>query len=370
MSSYQGTLAEMRNIYVREVLIKGSIQLGFTFRYATRDITKNYTRGEGEALVKEYLLGGFSQVRIFTIDRDLAFELKGDGFWRVREFAPSLKKQDIAHDKKKRRLLATSNDKLYLHELGIMDANGQVYKHGQDKYKQINQFLALLKPLLDEVDPTSIHHVVDMGAGKGYLTFALYDFLHTEYNINPDFVGVEYRQELVDLCNKVAESSKFDKLVFRQGGIIDYDGEVDMLIALHACDTATDDAICKAIKGNASLIVVAPCCHKQIRREMENGIKKNELSSLTKYGIFLERQAEMVTDSLRVLIMEYFGYKTKVVQFVSDAHTPKNVMLTGIKQKKEIVESRKAEILAEISALKSYFGISTHYLEQLLALSH
>jgi hypothetical protein len=137
-----------------------------------------------------------------------------------------------------------------------------------------------------------------------------------------------------------------------------------LLIALHACDTATDDAIYKGIKTNAELIVVAPCCHKQIRREMEKGKTKNDVSFLTKYGIFMERQAEMITDGIRALVLEYFGYKTKIFEFISDVHTPKNVLVVGIKG--EIAKSRKTEILAQIQQTKSYFGIGYHHLERLL----
>ena len=178
---------------------------------------------------------------------------------------------------------------------------------------------------------------------------------------------------MVGLCNTVAKKSGFKKLNFAQGTIQDYDAEnVNLLIALHACDTATDDAIFKGIKAGAELIVVAPCCHKQIRREIEKNKVNNDVSFLTKYGIFLERQAEMVTDGIRALILEYFGYKTKVFEFISDAHTPKNVLVVGIKSlnplKGTSEEKRKAEILQKIKASKAYFGIGYHHLERLLDL--
>lgn len=213
-----------------------------------------------------------------------------------------------------------------------------------------------------------------MGSGKGYLTFALYDYLHSVLKLETEVVGVEYRQDMVDLCNQVAVKSAFDRLNFVQGTIEDHNAEhVNLLIALHACDTATDDAIFKGIKANAELIVVAPCCHKQIRREIEQNKVKNDVSFLTKYGIFLERQAEMVTDGIRALILEYFGYKTKVFEFISDAHTPKNVLVVGVKKSlKSLVGSPKIEeqkaILEKIKASKEYFGIGYHHLEKLLEL--
>ena len=154
---------------------------------------------------------------------------------------------------------------------------------------------------------------------------------------------------------------------FVEGSIKEYDSKnTNVLIALHACDTATDDAIYKGITANADLIVVAPCCHKQIRREIEKHKTKNELDFLLKHGIFLERQAEMLTDGLRSLILEYFGYTTKVFEFISDAHTPKNVMIVA--EKKAKTEAQKEVILKKIKDSKTFFGIEFHQLEKLMGI--
>jgi len=199
------------------------------------------------------------------------------------------------------------------------------------------------------------------------LTFALYDYLTNVLALKPSVIGVEFRPDMVELCNSIAQNTGFDGLNFVEGTIENYDStDTNILIALHACDTATDDAIYKGITAEADLIVVAPCCHKQIRREIEKNKASNELDFLTKYGIFLERQAEMVTDGIRALILEYFGYKTKVFQFISDAHTPKNVLVVGIKGK--VNPKKQAEILEKLKATKAYFGIDYHHLEKLLAL--
>ena len=206
-----------------------------------------------------------------------------------------------------------------------------------------------------------------MGAGKGYLTFALYDYLVNVLNLNAIVTGVEYRKDLVELCNEIAQKSNFKDLNFKQGTIIDSDtSNATVLIALHACDTATDDAIYKGINSQCDLIVVAPCCHKQIRRELEKHKTKNDMDFLVKHGIFLERHAEMLTDGIRSLILEYFGYTTKVFEFISDAHTPKNVMIVA--EKKNKTESQKQEILSKLKETKAYFGIGTHYLEKLTEL--
>ena len=172
---------------------------------------------------------------------------------------------------------------------------------------------------------------------------------------------------MVELCNGIALNAGFNDLSFVEGSIQDFKAErIDLLIALHACDTATDDAIYKGIKAGAKLIVVAPCCHKQIRKEMTLAKSKNELDFLLKYGIFMERQAEMVTDGIRALILEYFGYKTKVMEFISDVHTPKNVLVVGVKNKTSQVD--QTDVLTKIKETKAYFGINYHHLERLLEL--
>jgi hypothetical protein len=200
-----------------------------------------------------------------------------------------------------------------------------------------------------------------MGSGKGYLTFALYDYLTNTLGKKPVMTGVEFREDLVKSCNLIAEKSKFDQLNFIAGTIEEVELKgIDILIALHACDTATDDAIYRGITAGASLIVCAPCCHKQIRKEMN---VTNELHSLVKFGILKERQAEIITDTIRALILEAYGYKTKVFEFISTEHTPKNVMIVGRKTAGE--NPAKEKIFRDIAAIKASFGIKGHYLEGL-----
>ncbi len=368
LGNYQGADSALKNIYVRSVVIKREQKLAFTFRNKTNDIVKNYSIHEGIALLTDYLQQGFMVATLFTTEKDVLFENRKNSKAVLKESkASSKEKPSQEHNREKKRLLKP-NDKAYLYELKITDEAGNVFKNAQDKYKQINHFVELLSSLIKEAnDERPLKKVVDMGSGKGYLTFALYDYLHSVLGLDTVVTGVEYRQDLVSLCNDIAQKSGFDALNFVQGTIQDYDCDaIDLLIALHACDTATDDAIYKGINGNAKLIVVAPCCHKQIRRELEKTKVKNEVSFLTKYGIFLERQAEMVTDGIRALILEYFGYKTNVFQFISDAHTPKNVLVVGIKGTTS--PQRQVEIKAKIAETKAFFGIGYHHLERLFEL--
>lgn len=364
LASYQGH-EQLKNIYVKRILIKGENKLSFTYRNKTNDIVKNYSYKEAFSIVNQYLESGtFKLANLFTIDFDLSLEYHSAEKITIKKKKPSITVLPSAsHDKQKHRLISTL-EKSYLYHLAITDEKGIVLKHAQDKYKQINNYVELLSSMLKELSVTDTLNVVDMGAGKGYLTFALYDYLTTVLKLNANITGVEFRDELVKLCNDISQRSGFKNLRFEQGTIESYTKTNNqVLIALHACDTATDEAIYKGISSDAELIVVAPCCHKQIRKEIEKNKVTNELDFLTRYGIFLERQAEMITDGMRVLIMEYYGYHTKVVEFISDAHTPKNVMLIGVKKKNAVLHPKKLE---ELKKIKSYFGITQHHLEKLM----
>jgi tRNA A58 N-methylase Trm61 len=368
LGNYKGTEAALKNIYVKKVLIKREEKLSFTYRYQTKDIVKNYSIEEGIAQIQN-LIGSenFRVATLFTTEFDLFFEyINETKIILKKNTATNTTTPSLDHDKQKHRLIE-SKGKQYLTELRITDEVGNVYKATQDKYKQINHYIEILSTLLKELPARPVTNVVDMGAGKGYLTFALYDYLANVLNIKAQVRGVEYRKDLVELCNQIADRSSFEGLHFIEGSIQDYDSTgANVLIALHACDTATDDAIAKGIQAGADLIVVAPCCHKQIRREIEKGKHKNDLDYLTKHGIFLERQAEMVTDGIRAMILEYFGYSNKIFEFISGEHTPKNVMLVGIRNKKKAKQD--AALLNKIKEAKSYFGIKQHHLEALMSI--
>lgn len=367
LGNYKGTEENLKNIYIKRILIKGEEKLSFTYRYKTRDIVKNYSIPEGVGKVGDFLMQDFHVSTLYTTAFDLTFEnLHNKKFSLKRNNPMNILVPLPDHDRTKKRLITTT-EKPYLTELKITDENGKVLVNAQDKYKQINHYIEILSSLLKEIPASETVKVVDMGSGKGYLTFALYDYLTNVLKIDNEVIGVEFRQELVDLCNKIAANTGFSKLSFQQGTIENFDSSgTNVLIALHACDTATDDAISKGISANADLIVVAPCCHKQIRRQLEVHKLSNDVDFLTKYGIFLERQAEMVTDGIRALILEYFGYKTKVFEFISDAHTPKNVMIVGIKKPKATIKDK--HILQKIKDAKAYFGIEFHHLEKIMGI--
>jgi SAM-dependent methyltransferase len=367
LGNYKGTDEQLKNIRIKKILIKNQERLSFTYRYKTRDIVKNYDRQESLTQVNLYLNNGFRAAILATTQADWTLEIFPTGKVSLKKKpATTTQTPSTSHDKDKNRLIAAEN-KSYLNALNITGKDGVVFKNAQDKYRQINHYIEILSTLVKDIPTEGGLKVVDMGSGKGYLTFALYDYLTHVLQLEAEVTGVEFRPELVSLCNQIAENAAFGNLRFVQGTIEDYVSEKnDVLIALHACDTATDDAIFKGITSDARLIVVAPCCHKQIRREMEKQKVSNDVDFLTRYGIFLERQAEMVTDGIRAMILEYFGYKTKVFEFISDAHTPKNVMIVGVKNRKST--ARDPKILQKIKDTKAYFGINSHHLEKMMGI--
>jgi SAM-dependent methyltransferase len=355
----------LKNIYLRPVELKKGLHIAFNFRYQTRDEVKNFTLEEAIAQLKQLLGTTFLNADILTPERDFSLQLDPKGESRFMEKKPSQKTATsipTAHNRIKNRMLDPAAP--WLHLLGITNAKGEVLAAHQDKWRQINKYLETIESLLrDQALPTGAQ-IADMGSGKGYLTFALYDFLENHLRLAPVITGIELRPALVDLCNKTAQKLGFQNLHFIAQDIAAYHPErLDMLIALHACDTATDLALAAGIREKARIIVVAPCCHKQIRREMK---AQNELAPLLQHGILEERQAELVTDGIRALLLEAQGYHTKVFEFISTEHTAKNVMITATMDGRRL-NQRRSDALAQVAALKSGFGIREHWLEKLLA---
>ncbi|MCG8805267.1 SAM-dependent methyltransferase [Tenacibaculum finnmarkense] len=347
------------NVYVRLVKIKGAEMFQFTYHYNTNDKVQNYTITEAITEIEILLMDNFRAATLFTLTKDLLIFISKRKLVSYRENMASFKnKLPETHDKPKERLAEAGS---YLHHLGITDKDGKVIHKMADKYRQINKYLEIIEGLLKSTRLPKHINIVDMGSGKGYLTFALYDYLVNQKKYSATVTGIELRKELVDYCNDVAEKSAFTKLSFVAQPIQEYDNnKIDILIALHACDTATDDAIYKGLSAKAELIICAPCCHKQIRQQVKG---KEQESPLLKYGIFKERQFEMVTDTIRALILEKSNYNTKVFEFISNEHTRKNVMLVA---SKSIKKNDISKIDAKIAGLKDAYAIESHYLETLV----
>lgn len=360
-------IESIKTILIKKTLVKKQEQIQFVYRYPTKDITKNFdfntfkTELERILIHREFEIGNF-----FFETNDITLNYK-KGIWYIKILKPSLKKPNtISHNHIKNRFVEETAD--YLKLLGITNQDGQIYASSQDKFKQIHRFVEILSPIFEKWSNQKKLQIADMGCGKGYLTFALYDYLTHKKEIVTSIEGVEIRNELVQNGNEYAEKVGFKNLKFIKNTIQSYENpNINAIIALHACNTATCDAIFKGIKQNAEFIIVAPCCHQQVRKDILIENADPSLQEILKYGIFAERHAEILTDLIRIKILNAFGYQCKAVEFISDFHTHKNVMIIAQKQKKNI---DKSKIYMEIETLMHQYGLKRHYLLELLPKDH
>ncbi|OAV45789.1 hypothetical protein A3850_004295 [Lewinella sp. 4G2] len=378
-----------KNLYVRFVDIKGETQLQINHRYQDREEVKNFPIDRGMDLLRRLLGKEYYNADLFTPYEHLSIAISRKGNARImnrpssktrRETSPAdepttspindrgmqpMEEADVkygkpviqAHNRTKHRDIGA--DRPYLVSLGVTNKDGIVLPAGKRKFKQINKFVEIIDGLVKEHPLKAGAHIVDMGSGSGYLTFALYDHLVNTLGLNVRVTGVELRPKLVEKCTEIAKENGFTDLRFVEGYIDTYrPASIEMLIALHACDTATDDALYQGLLKKAEIMVVAPCCQKQVRKDMA---VPADLKPLLNNGILLERQAAMLTDGLRALLLQAQGYKTKVFEFIPLEHTAKNVMITAIRGKE------REAALEEVATLKQTFGVTRHRLEELVA---
>lgn len=363
LSKYRGRESELRRADVRLIEIGGRQHLSFVYHYQTRDVTTNLPVSDGMARVEALLGGEFKAGNLLTRDQEFEAQYSRKGRVRIsrRKAAVTREAGTTEHNRNKKRLLDPSAG--FLRELGVTGAAGQVLPSMSDKWKQINRFLEILVAALADVTrhPGEAVRVVDFGAGKGYLTFAVHHYLRNSADIEALVTGVELRPHLVSLCNDVAGRLRCEGLGFVEGDIYTLpELPADLLIALHACDTATDIALYSGIRAGAKVLLASPCCHKQIRPQIQ---VPEVLSPLLRHGIHLEREAEMVTDTLRALLLEEAGYKVQIMEFISSEHTDKNKLLVATKRTGRY---KAAVPRKRIDALKAFYGVTEHHLETLL----
>lgn len=346
--------SKYKNIFVRPVQISDQLMYQMVKRTETQDFTENVSPDNIVQTIDELLEIDFYNADVFCQDIQYHYLQSKKGGETIKRKKKQRTTSPLDHNRKKNQLIPESTP--YLQDLGLSSSNGKIFGESQKKYKQINKYIEIVSNLVQKDHPKSCF---DMGCGKGYLTFALYDYLQRS---NADFsmTGIEIRPDLVEKCNTISQHHKMSNLSFEVGSIDSYQiSTTDMVIALHACDIATDMAIAAGIKSKAKYIITAPCCHKQIRKEIDQ--KKSSVSSIIKHGIFLERQAEMITDTIRALLLVSQGYETKVFEFISSEHTAKNIMITA-----RYTGKPNVSVLKQIEDLKAEFGIKTHYLETIL----
>ncbi|QXI39491.1 class I SAM-dependent methyltransferase [Pseudomonas xantholysinigenes] len=364
LARHVGADQSLQRIIAKPVQIKGEPCLQLVYRHQTRDITRNLPLQQAQALIAELLPQSFRNAHLFITEGEvqLEFSKKGKPMLRhhLSQQAPRAA-APAAHDREKKRYLELSRP--FLRDLGVTDAQGALIPSMSRKWKQINKFIEVFDHALAgaPVAADQLLRVADFGSGKGYLTFAMHDYLRNSLGREAQVTGVELRPDMVELCNAATARLEHPGLVFECGDVRSVVPEaIEVMIALHACDIATDYAIHTGIRCNAAIIMCSPCCHKQIRPQLHS---PGLLQPMLQYGLHLGQQAEMLTDSLRALYLEACGYETKVFEFISLEHTNKNKMILAVKRRQP---QDNAALLEKISQLKAFYGVQEHCLESLL----
>ncbi|HTH47591.1 MAG TPA: SAM-dependent methyltransferase [Candidatus Limnocylindria bacterium] len=341
----------LRQLLVRPVQLRAGPRLAFLWRHATRDVTKNHPAAEALARLAELIGAQFTTAHLFTTRATIHLELRPGRPPQLHAGPPTATTGTPpgGNDRDKSRPVPAPTG--WLHTLGVTTAEGKVRAGMEAKFRQINRFVELLTPLLAEASlpaegPLGL---VDMGCGKGYLTFAARECLG-RFTTQPVQVrGVEARPELVALSNRAAREAGLDGLEFVAGNITDAPlAHTHILVALHACDTATDDALARGVAAGASLLLVAPCCHKEVRPRLT---PPPAFAEALRHGIFRERQAEFLTDALRAALLEWAGYRTHVMEFISPEHTGKNLLITAVKRQHPSDREAAARSVRDLAGL-------------------
>ena len=360
LSQYQGELEQLEKMTFRVVMLQGQPVLSCLYRHKTQDVTKNYSLDIALETVAA-LLARCKQANLMTTEQEwqLKKNKKKAMLTQSKNKTAAKAFEQQGHDRVKQRFV--DQDSYFLQSLGITDAKAHIIPSMARKWKQINKFVEIFSGALSHIQLPEQLRVVDFGSGKGYLTFALYDYL-LKQDLNPFVTGVELNSKMVEFCQEVANKSEFQQLDFFQGDVRTYQPErLDVMIALHACDVATDFAIHTGIRLNAEMIMCAPCCHKELRPQLKAPLV---LQPMLQFGIHAGQQAEMLTDTIRALLLKAYGYETKVFEFVALEHTSKNKMILATKRKD--YQAPDVAVLAQIQALKEMYGIQKHSLELLL----
>ena len=384
LGRYRGAdpgLADLKSIELRRVGLRGKDMLSFVRHHATRDVTSNLTLDAGVGAVRDALRDGFQHAHLLTDAHDVQWSVSRKGRQSLRRgrLATAAPRTDAAppaddapdeaadearlvgHDRAKRRYIDPQLS--FLVELGVTDAQHRIVPAMARKWKQINKFVEIFEHALatSPLGRQSPLRVLDFGCGKGYLTFAVHEHLSRALARQAQVVGVELRGDLVRQCNGVVQRLGLAGLSFEEGDVRSYaPGAIDIMIALHACDTATDHAIALGIRAGAAIIMCSPCCHKELRPQMRSPAP---MQPLLQHGIHMAQEAEMVTDGIRALLLEAEGYAARVFEFVSPEHTSKNKMILAVKRSRP---TARAQALRQIAEIKAFYGVREQCLETLL----
>lgn len=335
-------------VKIRPLKIKGQLYYQVEEFTKTQAFHKNVTPEEFTELFPCYFENRFRQAMLRLPGEDVQILKSKKGavsILRKKTNNETLPKLPLSHNRTKNYILNEGTPVPFLVELGVMTKDGAVTKAKYDKFRQINRFLEFIQDILPALPKDRTITILDFGCGKSYLTFAIYHFFKVLHKRDIRIIGLDLKKDVISACNRLAEKLGYTELTFLHGDIADYEGmnQVDMVVTLHACDTATDFALAKAIDWNASVILSVPCCQHELNKQLKN----EALAPLLKYGLIKERTAALFTDAIRANLLEAAGYQTQILEFIDMEHTPKNILLRAVRRQKPSKE-KLTENLKEI----------------------
>lgn len=351
---------------IRPVLLREQRHLQFSYFEAKKDITKNYRGDESVEQLAQILALEFRNVYIQTTQGDIAITLSSKGKPLIRETSPARQPQaiNLSHDRQKRKVLTAEDAAPFLKAVGIMTREGKIKAEKQNKFRQINEFLKRIEQigLVETFEHTPLH-VVDCGCGSADLTLAFYYYLNTLRHIPAYMTGIDVNGELMKRLAEENASRGWSNVAFQATRILDFQPDMppDIVLALHACDTATDEALAQGITWQSKLIVSVPCCQHNLQQQLSHQTPHAAFRAIERHGILNERLGDILTDAFRALILRIMGYQTDVVEFISSEHTAKNVMIRAVKT----LNAGDPQFVREYQDVKAFWKV-TPYLEQLL----
>ncbi len=344
-------------VTIKKVIIQNEEKHQFEYIYDKNVEHKNLNNDETMVEMYKLLKTYFKQAVINTIESDYHILVNKKGEAKINKKVATRKFEEVSHNRKKKYILNEGERSEFLIELGIMTEQCKIVNSKYDKFKQINRYLELVSDCIPYLDKNKTIRIIDFGCGKAYLTFALYDYLVLKMGYNVEIVGLDLKENVITFCSNLAKKLNFDDLRFEQGDIkgfnqFDY---VDMVISLHACNTATDEALAKAVNWGAKVILAVPCCQHEFLKK----IKNKKMIPMMKYGIIKEKLASLLTDSVRANVLEIMGYRTQVLEFIDMEHTPKNIMIRAFFEETPNVD----KLVEEYKQFKNEWQISP-YIEE------
>jgi SAM-dependent methyltransferase len=324
-----------QKIKIRPVLLKDELNFQITEYKGKQVFHENMKKEETTDYIMNQMENFFGQMVLESNSKTVNMLVSKKGTVTIKQKAQKneIKQKELSHNRKKRYILEEGAAVPFLVDLGVQTKEGKIVNSRYDKFRQINRFLEFIQDIVENLPKGREITIVDFGCGKSYLTFAMYHYLKVMKGFDIRVIGLDLKEDVIAYCNELKEKYGYDKMSFTTGDIASYTGvdAVDMVVTLHACDTATDYALEKAVKWGASVILSVPCCQHQLNYQMKN----DELAAVLKYGLLKERIAALVTDGLRAEMLEQCGYDTQVLEFIDMEHTPKNILIRAVKKNKD-----------------------------------